>query len=61
MKMVAAAVILPDIDHAAGDDAVAEHAHPAIIERMPLAEAVGLLQSGQFFVEVYVLVHCCRF
>ena len=40
-----------------GRDLVAKHANPLVVERIPFAVRVGLLQGEQLFIQADVLVH----
>lgn len=57
MQMITPAFILPDIDHAPANQAVAENADAVVVERIPFAVQVGLLEGGQFFIQWNVSVH----
>lgn len=48
--------VAPDVNHASGNDSVADRADPAIVEREPLPTDVCLAQNTQFLVQPDVLV-----
>lgn len=57
MQVIATSRSLPDINHPARDEAIANNTHSAIVQRRPLPARVGLLKNGQFFVQSHVFVH----
>lgn len=56
MEMKGPAAILPDIDHATGDQFFAERADASIVERQPAPDRVSLLEDGQLLVESDVTI-----
>jgi hypothetical protein len=57
MEAITAVVILPNVDHPAGDDSVAKDTDAPIIERIPFAITVGFLEHGQSIRQSDVSVH----
>ncbi len=51
------ATVLPDVDHPAADRLLADDADAPVIERIPFAMSITLLEHRQFFIEMDVPIH----